>query len=155
MDADTPHDSNRQRSDWMSVLARAEPQDIDNLWEPRDKPLSFEWLHKPETGLVMVQGRAGGTGDAFNLGEMTVTRCTLRLAGGWIGYAYVKGRDHNHAERAALLDALLQQAERRGRLFSSVIEPLRSIQKARQEQRSRKAASTKVEFFTVARGSQK
>ena len=26
----------------------------------------------------MVRGRAGGTGAPFNLGEMTVTRCTVR-----------------------------------------------------------------------------
>ncbi len=33
----------------------------------------------------MVRGRIGGTGTPFNLGEMTVTRCALRLeaGGGW------------------------------------------------------------------------
>ena len=35
-------------------------------------------LRGPETGLVMVRGRAGGGGAPFNLGEMTVTRCTVR-----------------------------------------------------------------------------
>ena len=30
-------------------------------------------LRRPETGMVMVRGRAGAIGDPFNLGEMTVT----------------------------------------------------------------------------------
>ena len=41
----------------------------------------------------MMRGRAGGGGAPFNLGEMTVTRCTVRTAGGQVGHAYVAGRD--------------------------------------------------------------
>ncbi len=33
----------------------------------------------------MVRGRAGGGGSAFNLGEMTVTRCSVRIATGQVG----------------------------------------------------------------------
>ena len=56
----------------------------------------------------MVRGRAGGTGAPFNLGEMTVTRCSLQLADGTVGHAYVPGRDRDHARRAAICDALMQ-----------------------------------------------
>ncbi len=41
----------------------------------------------------MVRGRAGGTGAPFNLGEMTVTRCSVTLDDGRVGHAYVPGRD--------------------------------------------------------------
>ena len=99
----------------------------------------------------MVRGRAGGTGNPFNLGEMTVTRCALRLPGGPVGQAYVQGRDTRHAELAARLDALLQTDEA-PRLLSQVIEPLQALEAARRRERSRKAASSKVEFFTMVRG---
>ncbi len=56
----------------------------------------------------MVRGRTGGGGAAFNLGEMTVTRCTVRTDAGFVGHAYVAGRDERQAEMAALADALLQ-----------------------------------------------
>ena len=56
----------------------------------------------------MVRGRAGATGAPFNLGEMTVTRCSVRLSDGEVGHGYVHGRDKAHAERAALIDALMQ-----------------------------------------------
>ena len=39
----------------------------------------------------MVRGRAGGGGAAFNLGEMTVTRCTVRTETGFVGHAYIAG----------------------------------------------------------------
>ena len=65
-------------------------------------------MRGPETGLVMVRGRAGGSGSPFNLGEMTVTRCTVQLGSGTAGHAYIAGRDERQAELAAVADALLQ-----------------------------------------------
>ncbi len=69
-------------------------------------------LRGPEAGLVMVRGRTGGGGAPFNLGEMTTTRCTVRTDAGFVGHAYVAGRDERLAEVAALADALLQDPER-------------------------------------------
>ncbi len=69
-------------------------------------------LRGPESGLVMVRGRAGGGGAPFNLGEMTVTRCTVRTESGLVGHAYIAGRDERRAELAALADALMQDPDR-------------------------------------------
>jgi alpha-D-ribose 1-methylphosphonate 5-triphosphate synthase subunit PhnG len=99
----------------------------------------------------MVQGRAGGTGAAFNLGEMTVTRCTLRLADGRVGHAVVQGRDRAHAARAALVDALMQGAEAAD-LRAAVLAPLAAEEGARRADLAQKAAATRVEFFTLVRG---
>ena len=55
-------------------------------------------IRGPEGGLVMVRGRAGGGGSAFNLGEMTVTRCTVRTETGFVGHAYIAGRDEQRAD---------------------------------------------------------
>ena len=76
----------------MAVLAKApeepeEPEELlEGLWAAAGITASFEWLRWPETGAVMVRGRTSGTGAPFNLGEMTVTRCALRLAGGEVGH---------------------------------------------------------------------
>jgi alpha-D-ribose 1-methylphosphonate 5-triphosphate synthase subunit PhnG len=97
----------------------------------------------------MVRGRAGGDGDAFNLGEMTVTRCAVRL-GAHIGHAYIAGRDHSKARLAALLDAALQDQALQPALLKSIIEPLATAQQAARAAEARKAAATRVDFFTMA-----
>lgn len=140
------------RSTWIGILAMASLNDIKAAWPDHEAEASFEWLRKPNTGLVLVQGKAGGTGSPFHLGEVTVTRCALRVGDGTVGHGYVQGRDKQHAELAARLDALLQTDAYRDHLLKAVIWPLRAIQEEQRAIRSRKAASTKVEFFTMARG---
>jgi hypothetical protein len=68
-------------------------------------------LRPPEIGTVMVRGRAGAKGAPFNLGEMTVTRATVRLADGAVGHGHVQGRDKQAALTAALIDALCEAGE--------------------------------------------
>jgi len=137
------------RQHWMSVLARAPAGSILSGLT-RDAPLP-DWtrLRGPETGLVMVRGRAGGSGSPFNLGEMTVTRCTVRLASGVAGHAYVAGRDERRAELAAVADALLQDPARHGALRDSLIRPLAEAQREQRLARAEKAAATRVEFFAM------
>jgi alpha-D-ribose 1-methylphosphonate 5-triphosphate synthase subunit PhnG len=98
----------------------------------------------------MVRGRAGGDGAPFNLGEMTVTRCSVALADGTLGHAYVAGRDARQAELAALLDACLQQPALHAALHAAVVQPLAATQAEARASVARKAAATKVEFFTMA-----
>jgi alpha-D-ribose 1-methylphosphonate 5-triphosphate synthase subunit PhnG len=147
------------RARWMSALALAESGDIDELGDLCDTspatPGGATWLRPPETGLVMVRGRSDGRGAPFNLGEMAVTRCALRLADGTVGSAYIRGRDRRHAERAALVDALLQQAEHRGELDAALrtwIEPLEARRQRRLAERAAMVLDSRVEFFTVVRG---
>lgn len=104
-----------------------------------------EVLRAPEIGTAMVRGRIGGSGDAFNLGEMTVTRASVRLADGAVGHAYVQGRDRDHALRAAILDAL-------GSGGDAILTTLAHEEAARRAARAARAAATKVEFFTLVRG---
>lgn len=145
-----PQQAARQR--WMSVLAKARLAELESAWDGlADKP-SYDWLRQPEIGMVMVRARSGGTGDRFNLGQMTVTRCTLRLASGEAGVGYVQGRSKRHAELAAVFDALLQDDARRPQLEEGVIAPLEAAHLARRADRSRKANATKVNFFTLVRG---
>lgn len=136
------------RRRWMAVLARATAEEISGLLGALPPLPVHERLRAPETGLVMVRGRAGGDGAAFNLGEMTVTRCAVRL-GEAVGHAYVAGRDKRQAELAALLDAALQDQTRRAALMEGVIAPLAARQQAAREAEARKAAATRVDFLAM------
>lgn len=136
------------RRDWMGVLARA---DAARLADLLPEVPGHDMLRPPEVGAVMVRGRVGGTGAPFNLGEMTVTRCVLRLACGAVGHAHVQGRDKRHAVRAAVVDALMQ-TDQAARISAAVLAPLAQAEAARRATRAAKAAATKVEFFTMVRG---
>ncbi|MCB1396465.1 MAG: phosphonate C-P lyase system protein PhnG [Rhodobacter sp.] len=140
--------SSFSRAQSLGLLARAPAERLAALFP---EAAAHTVLRGPETGAVMVRGRQGGTGAPFNLGEMTVTRCSVRLACGTDGHAYVQGRDKAHARRAAVLDALLQTAEA-ARLTAGVLAPLAAEETARRATRAAKAAATKVEFFTLVRG---
>jgi alpha-D-ribose 1-methylphosphonate 5-triphosphate synthase subunit PhnG len=144
------HTTERRR--WMSLLAQARPEDLESAWRRLPAPPAYRLLRGPETGLVMVRGRAGGTGARFNLGEMTVTRCTVELPDGRVGHAYVGGRSRPHAERAAALDALLQDPAWRATLEDAVIAPLRAQREIHRRHIQARTASTRVEFFTMVRG---
>jgi alpha-D-ribose 1-methylphosphonate 5-triphosphate synthase subunit PhnG len=145
-DAAAPEPARRR---WMGVLARAGAGEIARHLADLPAPPAHVRLRGPETGLVMVQGRAGGDGAPFNLGEMTVTRCSVRLADGRIGHAYVAGRDARQAELAALVDALLLDEAARPAVEAAVIEPLAAAEAARREAEARRAAATRVNFFTM------
>ena len=136
------------RKAWIGLLARAPAARLAELM-PTLPPHSF--LRPPEIGAVMVRGRIGGTGSAFNLGEMTVTRCSIRLDDGTIGHAWVQGRDKAHATRAAVADALLQTNDST-RVKAEVLNPLATEAAEHRNARASKAAATKVEFFTLQRG---
>jgi alpha-D-ribose 1-methylphosphonate 5-triphosphate synthase subunit PhnG len=145
-----------QRPGWMALLARA-PVDLLEAGLGPYAETPTEWLRPPETGLMMVEGRAGGTGERFNLGEITVTRCALRLpqagADGAVGVAYVLGRHHHQARLAAVADALLQDPEHQAEIATRLLEPVRGHLTAQHQHRAQQTQTTQVEFFTVARES--
>lgn len=147
MTAETPS-SHRQR--WLAVLARAAVEPLERAaarWQPG---AGSQLVRQPECGMVMLRGRVGGTGDAFNLGEATVTRCAVRV-GEHLGVGYVLGRDSRRAQLVALLDALLQDPRLQADLLCEVVEPLARQQAGEREARSREVAASKVEFFTMVR----
>jgi len=150
----SPAQAARRR--WLAVLARASLEElaaihatIEGVVSARTEP---RFLRQPEIGMTMLRGRMGGTGQAFNFSEMTITRCTLQLADGRMGCAYIAGRKKDEARRAALIDALLQDPNHGERLVALTIDPLAAEQAARARLRVARSAPTKVEFFTMVRG---
>lgn len=106
----------------------------------------------PEVGLVMLRGRAGGGGAAFNLGEASVVRATVRLGSGEVGHAVILGRDADHACRAAHLDALWQRPEWRRAIEEDFIAPSLQSEAAETARRAEETEATRVDFFTLVRG---
>ncbi len=135
----------------MGLVARADPAALAGLLAAIGPEPAHTFLRAPEVGSVMVRGRAGGTGAPFNLGEMTVTRCTLRLDSGEVGHAWVAGRARDHARRAALIDALMQ-TDRAAEVRAGVLDPLARREREARAARAAKVAATRVEFFTLVRG---
>jgi alpha-D-ribose 1-methylphosphonate 5-triphosphate synthase subunit PhnG len=93
----------------------------------------------------------GGKGDAFNLGEMTVSRCSVQLACGTVGHGYIRGRSKQAARHVALCDALLQTAEAPA-IASKILSVLAARREAVVVETASKAAATRVDFFTLVRG---
>jgi alpha-D-ribose 1-methylphosphonate 5-triphosphate synthase subunit PhnG len=136
----------------MGVLARASASEIAGLLSGLDPRPDYQIIKRPETGTLMVEGRAGGAGQRFNVGEATMTRCVIRLSDGRMGFSYALGRDRVKAEQAAVLDALLQSGDTHADVLQNGIDALERTQNEARELASRKAAATKVNFFTLVRG---
>lgn len=147
--------SSLERKKWMSLLAKAPSELLTTIFldvlERYGLTPDYTWLRKPEIGGVMVQARAGATGAPFNFGEMTVTRCSLKLDNGDVGHAYVQGRDKDKAEKAAIIDAYMQ-GEQAQIFVSDILAPIENALLSVRKTREQKAAKTKVDFFTLVRG---
>jgi alpha-D-ribose 1-methylphosphonate 5-triphosphate synthase subunit PhnG len=139
------------RRAWMGLMARAPAGRVAALLDATAPRPRFEWLRAPDHGSVMVRGRTGATGAPFNLGEMTVTRCALRLGTGEEGHAWLQGRRRADAEAAALVDAMMQTGAAPD-LRARVLAVLRDEAESRRSTRAAKAAATRVDFFTLMRG---
>lgn len=154
MPATDDHDSasdTASRAGWMGLLARARPEALDAAFGNLGRLPAYRVIRQPQIGLVMARGRAGATGQPFNLGEVSATRCSVEIEGGPTGHAYVLGRDRRQALQAAVCDALMQTAQ--GETVRAVVlAPLAEAEAGRRAAQARKAAATRVEFFTLVRG---
>ncbi len=125
---------------------------LREAWEGLASAPEYRVIRGPETGLVMVRARAGNTGRRFNLGEMTVTRCTVGLTGGIMGHAWIAGIRPEHAKLAALFDALMQIPHRSEEIGVTLIEPLLRDRSEHLARRTGEVWPSKVDFFTLVRG---
>jgi alpha-D-ribose 1-methylphosphonate 5-triphosphate synthase subunit PhnG len=140
------------RQQLLSTLAHSRLNDIQALWQDQVDDIAFEFIRQPECGMVMAVGRAGSSGEPFNLGEVTVSRCAVRLPGGETGFGYVKGRDTNHALHIALLDALAQTRIHRDQILDGICRPLQKKLQSKKAEQQARVDKTRVDFFTMIRG---
>jgi alpha-D-ribose 1-methylphosphonate 5-triphosphate synthase subunit PhnG len=142
--------SNPDRRRMMEALAKADQSQLEEAWAGLEPTPAFAAVRGPETGLVMIRGRIGGGGAPFNLGEATVSRATIRLETGEIGFGQTLGLAPRKAELAALFDALVQRDE-----YAALVGALVTSIEADIEQDAehlRRTAATRVDFFTMVRG---
>ena len=136
----------------MAVLARSNTARLQELWPSVGLNPAFSMLRGPEFGLLMLRGRVGGTGQAFNLGEATVTRASVKLEDGSVGHAMALGRDPAKAKLSAVIDALCRDAEAAACIDSKLIEPIKAELDEADQTSRRQTAATRVDFFTMVRG---
>jgi alpha-D-ribose 1-methylphosphonate 5-triphosphate synthase subunit PhnG len=141
------------RRDWLGVLAHAGAAELQRLAAPLLADYRFETLREPETALVMVRARIANTGDRYNLGEATLTRCVVRhvdAEGNAVaGVGHVLGTGAAHALQIAQLDALLQRPAHQGGLMQRVIEPLRRARRDRDNGERAATEASRVRFMTL------
>ena len=142
--------SERKRA--ADLLARAERSELQAAWDALpQKPVAYP-VRGPETGLVMVRGRIGGGGAPFNLGEVTVTRATVRLETGSIGHAQALGTDREKARLTAIFDALWQEEATRDFVEEALLSPIAARIAVAERRKADETAATRVDFFTMVRG---
>jgi alpha-D-ribose 1-methylphosphonate 5-triphosphate synthase subunit PhnG len=151
MDVTGKFDKETERKAAMRVLAHTETAEIAARLAAIQLP-DYAELRAPENGLLMVRGRTGGDGAPFNLGEATVSRAAVRLAGGEVGFGYVLGRDRDKARMIALCDALIQTEAHAETVETQILAPLRVAMLAERGRKAAEAAATRVDFYTMVRG---
>lgn len=135
----------------MALMCRATLRELRAAVD-RFAPLpKVRRLRPAEVGLVMIQGRMGGDGAPFNLGEATVTRASIHVENGATGVSYLLGRAPEAAEAAALLDALWQDPALR-LAVEEALAPIRRRLAAEAAKDDADAAASTVDFFTLVRG---
>ena len=145
-------DNNKDRKEWISALSHADFDSLEKMWEDLSIDISYTFIKKPEIGLTQIQGRMGSTGDPFNIGDTTTTKCIVELNSGDIGYSFLIGRNKKHAIIAAVLDGLLQNNDYHVFINSKIIQPLKQKRIEKISKINNETAASKVDFFTMVRG---
>lgn len=141
-----------QRLALFRACADATDQELEIALAAFSPEPVVEDIRAPESGLVMVRGRLGGTGNAFNIGEAAVTRAVVKVAGGALGHACLLGRSHRRARMAATIDALGQNDVARRLLDRVLVQPVAQRRAAARQTTVEETAATRVDFFTLVRG---
>lgn len=149
MDKEFP--SRPERAERMGLLARASLAELQAHLTPLGDASAAEPVRGPETGLVMLRGRIGGGGNAFNLGEATVTRATVRLESGEIGHGQRLGTDREAVRLSAIADALAETGRHHAAL-NALLDQVRRRIAAEAARAAEETAATRVDFFTMVRG---
>ncbi|CAG8998636.1 MAG: Alpha-D-ribose 1-methylphosphonate 5-triphosphate synthase subunit PhnG [Candidatus Celerinatantimonas neptuna] len=141
-----------ERQKWLAILAKASEETLLKLSESIVSGVDFQIIRAPQVGLTQVQGRMGGSGNPFFLGEVTMTRCVVKGPSESVGMGFVAGRSKPKALRVAQLDALLMHADYQSRIHELVLTPLETERQAYEAEKCREYAASKVDFFTLVRG---
>ncbi|MDR2387566.1 MAG: phosphonate C-P lyase system protein PhnG [Deltaproteobacteria bacterium] len=139
-----------ERKRIMRALALSQEERLFELMGSLGDLPPFEYLRRPQKGLIMAKARAEATKVAFNLGEVLVTRCSVSVKGR-IGHAYILGDVPEKCLAAALAEALAQDEVYGPGIEKMVLCLEEDLARARAMENIQ-TQKTKVEFFTLVRG---
>lgn len=140
------------RKAMLALIALATRDELESPIRRHWPDIAVRDLRPAESGLVMLRGRTGGDGAAFNLGEATVSRAVVVIEDGEMGYGHVLGRDTARARLAAIVDALWQRQTDRPLVEDEVLRPVRMRLEAERARKRAETTATRVDFFTLVRG---
>jgi len=146
------YEASSERRAALALLVRATEDELVQPLANRWPDLVVRDLRPAETGLVMLRGRAGGDGAAFNLGEATLSRAVVELETGERGFGHRLGRDAEQARRIAVFDALWQRGVDRPAVERYVLAPVATRLAVERAKVAAETAATRVDFFTLVRG---
>lgn len=141
---------NGSRRTWIRSLALADGTHLQKLWTTCDLQVAFEIVFGPETGLIPIRVAQPADSHQMMLGDLTLTRTTVRLRTGELGCGFVAGHSREHATTAAICDALLQTAEFAPRVRSAIIVPLEAYEAARRERTAAAVAATTLDALDTS-----
>ena len=144
--------SRDERIALMRICAYARDSELERAVDEFGAGLEIDEIRAPQTGLVMLKGRIGGTGSAFNAGEATVTRAVISIRGSATGYSWMLGRSAKRARLAAIVDALGQNSANMTTLNRVLVEPVSRRLAQAAALSAEQVAATRVDFFTLVRG---
>lgn len=146
------HQEISRRQNLMLICAHANVNELEHAVASLGaSPVVME-VRPPQFGLVMVRGRVGASGNAFNVGEALVTRASVQLQNGVIGHSFLLGRERKKARLAAIIDAVAQSPDAMSVIQDSLIAPVSERINREKIAQAEETASSKVDFFTLVRG---
>lgn len=148
----TPNPETLRAKRASDLIARATRAELSTMIDALGGPFEVKLLRGPEIGLVMARGRIGGGGAPFNLGEVTVSRASVRLESGAVGHAHTLGTDREKARLGAIVHALWHEAATRDSIETGLLAPLEQRIGAARNHSLAQTAATRVDFFTMVRG---
>lgn len=146
------HADTATRQHWMSVLAHSQPAELAARLKALNITADYEVIRAAETVPCRFRRGWAAPHERFLPHDATLTRAAVRLTDGTLGYSWVLGRDKQHAERCALIDALMQQSRYFQNLSETLIAPLDADRMARIAARQAEVNASRVDFFTMVRG---
>lgn len=101
----------------------------------------------PTVGMVMMRVQEGARGELFNLGEVLVTECSVRV-GASSGWAMLLGSRPRGSELAARIDAAIVETPSLAATVDPALEEVGSEVAAREAAAFARLAPTRVRFET-------
>lgn len=136
----------------LSVLSKTSFDDMDRYWSALALHPTYHFLKEPEVGMTMVRAKAGGAGQEFNMGEVTVTRSVVKLETQEVGFGYTVGRSIKKSTLMAVIDACVQVDGWQSLILDQLVQPLEKQLQNKHKQHKEKVERTQVNFFTMVRG---